>query len=60
DRIHKSAFTKVIVTNTLPVAKPTKASKIEVLSIAPLIADAIAAVYTGSSISAIFDGQNQI
>jgi ribose-phosphate pyrophosphokinase len=58
ERIEKSAFKKIIVTDTLPVN--TKGSKkIEVLSIAPLIAEAIAAVCTGESVSALFEGQNQ-
>lgn len=58
-RIKDSAFSKVIVTNSLPLKLSAK-SKIEVLSIAPLIADAIGAVYSGLSVSAIFDGQNQM
>lgn len=58
ERIEASAFTKIIVTNTIP--QTTKSSKIKVLSIAPLIADAIAAIYTGGSVSALFDGQNQV
>jgi ribose-phosphate pyrophosphokinase len=58
-RIKDSAFTKVIVTNTLPVKRDPK-NKIEVVSIAPLIADAIAAVFANLSVSALFDGQNQI
>ena len=58
-RIEKSAFLKVIVTNTLP-PKDKKSKKIEVLSIAPLLASAIEAVFTGSSVSELFDGKNQI
>lgn len=60
ERIEESAFTKVIVTNTLPVDCGKKECKVEVLSVAPLIADAIGAVFAGLSVSAIFDGQNQI
>ncbi|HUD05981.1 MAG TPA: ribose-phosphate diphosphokinase [Candidatus Saccharimonadales bacterium] len=58
--IEKSSFNKVVVTNTLPQRPSYKNTKIEVVSIAKLIADAIAAVFAGSSVSAIFDGQNQI
>lgn len=58
-RIEESAFDKVIVTNTVPIEFDHTKTKIEVLSVAPLIADAIEAVYAGSSVSAIFDGQNQ-
>lgn len=60
ERIEQSAFSKVIVTNSACVALPKKARKIEVLSVAPLLAQAISAVYAGSSVSALFDGENQI
>lgn len=59
-RINKSAFTKVIVTNTLAPGSRVKSKKIVTLSIAPLIADAISAVFAGKSVSALFDGKNQI
>jgi ribose-phosphate pyrophosphokinase len=58
-RINDSEFDKIVVTNTLPIGFDHTKTKIEVLSVASLIADAIAAVYAGSSVSAIFDGQNQ-
>ena len=56
-RIAKSKFKKVIITNTLP--QENNIDKIEVLSVAPLLAGAIEAVYLGGSISALFDGKNQ-
>jgi ribose-phosphate pyrophosphokinase len=59
ERIEKSAFTKIIVTDSLPI-DTTGTDKIEAVSIAPLIADAIGAVFAGMSVSAIFDGQNQM
>lgn len=59
ERIEKSAFTKVIVTNTLPAEPVAQSDKIVVLSIAPLIADAISAIFAGNSVSALFDGKNQ-
>lgn len=58
-RIEDSSFTRVITTNTLPLAEGSS-SKIEVLSIAPLIASAIEAIFSGESLSALFDGQNQM
>lgn len=60
ERIEKSPFAKVIVTNTLPHDTVAQSKKLVVLSVAPLIADAIAAVFAGSSVSAIFGGDNQI
>ena len=60
ERIDASSFKKVVITNTLPLDALKKSKKIEVLSIAPIISDAIAAVFAGLSVSDIFDGQNQI
>jgi ribose-phosphate pyrophosphokinase len=57
DRIDKSSFKKIIVTDTVPQDKDSK--KIIVLSVAPLIASAIKEVYSGGSISALFPGGNQ-
>lgn len=59
ERIEASAFNKVIVTDTLP-QENKKSKKLEVLSIAPLLAGAIRAVFTRSSVSELFDGNNQI
>jgi ribose-phosphate pyrophosphokinase len=60
ERIEASDFKKVIITDTLPISpKVKKSRKIEVLPVAPLIADAIHAVFTGNSVSALFDGKNQ-
>ncbi|HUD10196.1 MAG TPA: ribose-phosphate diphosphokinase [Candidatus Saccharimonadales bacterium] len=57
ERIEKSAFSKVVVTNTLP-EHVGKSSKIETLSIAPLLGNAIGAIFTGQSVSKLFDGKN--
>lgn len=59
-RIKDSAFTKIVTTNTLPTNAHIKEKKIETLSIAPLIADAIAAIFADESVSALFEGDNQI
>lgn len=60
ERIESSAFEKVIVTNTVPIDTHGLTEKVEVLSVAKLLANAINAVSIGSSVSAIFEGQNQI
>ena len=60
ERIEKSAFTKIVVTDTLPTPSNSAGGKIETLSIAPLIADAIAAIFDDESVSALFEGDNQI
>jgi ribose-phosphate pyrophosphokinase len=60
ERIEASAFEKVLVTNTVPVDTKGITKKIEVLSVAKLLADAIEAVANSRSVSALFEGQNQI
>ena len=59
ERLEKSVITKVVLTNTLPLAPEQQIPKIEVLSIAPLIADALNAVFGDTSVSEIFGGENQ-
>lgn len=59
-RIEKSAFEKVVVTNTVPIDTSGITKKIVVLSVAQILADAINAISTSHSVSAIFEGENQI
>lgn len=59
DRLKNSVFERVIVTNTLPLSPEERFDKLEVLSVAPLIAKTIRAVFDDASVSTIFDGQNQ-
>ena len=59
DRLKNSVITKVVLTNTLPLPPEKQIDKIHVLSIAPLIADALNAVFDDSSVSEIFGGENQ-
>jgi ribose-phosphate pyrophosphokinase len=59
DRLKNSVIEKVVITNTLPLPPEKRIDKIEVLSAAGIIADAIDAVFEESSVSDIFDGQNQ-
>ena len=58
DRIKNSVIEKVFVTNTLPLPPEKQIDKIEVLSIAAIIAKAIDAVFEDTSVSEIFDGKN--
>lgn len=60
EKIEASAFEKVVVTNTVPIDTGKITNKVEVLSVAKLLADAIMAVASGSSVSALFEGENQI
>ena len=59
DRLKNSVLDKVIVTNTLPIPPEKQFDKLVVLSVAPLISDAIRAVFSDSSVSEIFGGHNQ-
>ena len=59
DRLKNSVLDRVIVTDTLPMGPDKRFDKLELLSVAPLIADAIRAVFEDTSVSQIFGGQNQ-
>ncbi len=59
DRLKNAPIEKVVITNTLPLPSDKHLDKIEVLSAAGIIADAIDAVFEDNSVSEIFDGQNQ-
>lgn len=57
-RLEDSPISRVVVTNTLPLLPERKIAKLEVLSIAKVIAQAIGAVFEDSSVSDIFGGEN--
>jgi ribose-phosphate pyrophosphokinase len=59
DRLKNSVITRVVLTNTLPLPSEKQLDKIEVLSVAKVIADAIDAVFEDTSVSEIFGGENQ-
>jgi ribose-phosphate pyrophosphokinase len=59
DRLKNSVIAKVVVTNTLPLPTEKQIDKLEVLSVAKVIADAIDAVFEDTSVSEIFGGANQ-
>ena len=58
DRIKNSVIEKVAMTNTLPLPSEKQCDKIEVLSVAAIIAKAIDAVFEDTSVSEIFGGRN--
>jgi ribose-phosphate pyrophosphokinase len=49
----------VVVTNTVPIPEEKFFGKLKVLSVAPLIADALRAVFEDTSVSELFNGENQ-
>jgi ribose-phosphate pyrophosphokinase len=58
DRLKASPISRVVVTNTLPLPDERRIDKLEVLSVAQIVADAIAAVFQDTSVSKIFGGHN--
>ena len=54
-RLNESDFEEVIVTNTLPIGDGVTIPKLTVLSLAPLIAAAIQAVFEEGSVTSLFD-----
>ncbi len=57
-RLNDSVIERVIVTDTLPLPKNADLSKIEVVSVSGVLADAINAVFEDASVSDIFGGTN--
>jgi len=58
ERLEKSPLSRVVVTDTLPIAPDRRIEKLAVLSVSKLIADAIDAVFEDTSVSEIFGGEN--
>jgi ribose-phosphate pyrophosphokinase len=46
---------KVVVTDSLPISPEKRGNKIEVISIAPLLGEAIRRIHTGQSVGAMFE-----
>ncbi len=60
DRLKAAPISRVVVTDTLPVAEDRFFDKLEVLSVAKIIADAIDAVFEDTSVSELFGGDNLV
>ena len=54
DKLKNSVATEIIVTNTLPLAEEKRFDKLTVLSIAPLLAQAVSAVFEDGSVTSLF------
>ena len=59
DRIKNSEIERLVITNTVPLPPEKQLPQIEVLSVAPIIAAALDAVFEDTSVSEIFGGENQ-
>lgn len=55
ERLRDSAIREVVVTNTIPLREPRGLDKLVMLSVAPLIGDAIIRVHEDLSVSTLFD-----
>jgi ribose-phosphate pyrophosphokinase len=58
DRLKNAPVRQVVVTNTLPIPDDKRFDALQVLSIAPIIAEALGAVFQDTSVSDIFRGDN--
>ena len=59
DRLKNAPIEEVVITNTLPVPDDARhLDNLTVLSIGPILAGAINAIFTDASVSAIFKGEN--
>jgi len=55
DRLQSSCLTEVVVTNTIPLnGKEQQCPKLRVLSVAPLLGEAIARIHAEESVSSLF------
>ena len=55
ERIENSVIEKFIVTDTIPLPEEKKIDKIEVVSVAPIFAEAIRRIHMDESVSILFD-----
>jgi ribose-phosphate pyrophosphokinase len=58
-KLEESPVKEVVVTNTLPIPEEKRIDKLTILSIAPIVASALKAVFEDESVSEIFQGENQ-
>ena len=58
DRLKNAPVRQIVVTNTLPIPDDKRFDNLHVLSIAPIVAEALDAVFEDTSVSEIFRGDN--
>ena len=60
ERLQASRISEVVVTNTLPIPQERQFDKLTILSIAPLLAQAIYEVFTDGSVTRMFETPERI
>jgi ribose-phosphate pyrophosphokinase len=58
ERLNASEIERIVVTNTIPLPADLQMDRLVVLSIAPILASALRAVFEDESVSEIFRGEN--
>ena len=59
EKLHDAPVDKIVVTDTLlQNGNPDKIGNVEVLSVSPIIANALTSIFTDDSVSALFMGEN--
>jgi ribose-phosphate pyrophosphokinase len=58
DRLKNAPVREVVVTNSLPIPTDKHFDSLTVLSIAPIVAEALDAVFRDTSVSELFRGDN--
>jgi ribose-phosphate pyrophosphokinase len=58
ERLRDAPVREVLITNTVPISPDKQFPQLKVLSIAPLVAEAIDAVFEDTSVSELFQGDN--
>jgi ribose-phosphate pyrophosphokinase len=59
DRIRDSDLREVVITDTIPLPPSHQLDRIKVLSVAPLIGEAITRIHRGESVGALFSAEAQ-
>ncbi|HYI25243.1 MAG TPA: ribose-phosphate diphosphokinase, partial [Thermomicrobiales bacterium] len=54
ERLGSCEFVEIVTTNTVPIAPEKRLPNMTVLSIAPLLAEAIHRIHEGESVSSLF------
>ena len=54
ERLSESPLEEVVITDTLPQPPEKRLKKIQILTVAPLLGEAIRSIHTGQSVGALF------